>query len=68
MSTVPDLSGFDPAELNAVAATLQQLRGFIPLNVRFGAAAEALRYVDVHDPDGRDLNEQLARESGETSG
>lgn len=66
--TAPDLSGFDPVELNMVAAALQRLRGFIPLNVRLGAAAAALAYIDVHDPDGQELNEQLTREVGGSGG
>jgi hypothetical protein len=40
----------DAAELNAVVAVLQRLRGFVPLDVRYGAAAAALAYLDDHAP------------------
>jgi hypothetical protein len=49
-----DLSAFDPSELNSLAATMTELRGYIPLNVRFGASAAALAYLDQHDPASRD--------------
>jgi hypothetical protein len=46
------LEAYDAAALNAIAGTLTDLHGFLPLNVRYGAAAAALRYVQEHAPGG----------------
>lgn len=40
-----DLRGFKAERLNALASTLTDLFGFLPLDVRYGAAGAALHYV-----------------------
>lgn len=43
-----NLSAYDAHHLNRLAETLVELYGFLPLSVRYGAAAAALAYIAEH--------------------